>query len=155
MIDDILSSQGYVITKLEIPPEITSYINDQDWKKLDQTFLNLTLPSGSLFQLLRNYATFQSIEFIISIRDASDKDQEDGIWHDDGSRLMAFSLSLTQDDVEGGILGFKKKGQETQVYIPTPSYGEMIIFLTGVHGYEHKIYQVTKGRRIVIAGWCS
>ena len=40
MINDILSSQGYVITKQEIPPEITSYINDHDWKKLDQTFLN-------------------------------------------------------------------------------------------------------------------
>jgi hypothetical protein len=155
MIDPRLLNHGYFITKLELPQSIFDIVKERNWQELDRQFLIQTQPTGSLFQELRNYLNFQSIEYIISLREAQDQHQVDGIWHDDGSRLLAFSLSLTIDPVEGGILEFRQKNKNTPKLIETPKYGDMIVFLTGVHGYEHKINQVTKGSRLVIAGWCT
>ena len=112
-----------------------------------------------IFDELRKYAEFSEIEFIISIRSSLEYPDEDGIWHDDGSRLLAFSLSLTLDHegVEGGRLEIRKRGSETSPseVITTPPFGTMIVFSTGQSGFEHKINRVTSGERIIIAGWCT
>lgn len=150
-------NQGFRLENLNISPCVIECIKNSDWNKLDQEFQKLTRPGGAVFELLLNYIYFNEIEFMISIRDSDYEWEEDGIWHDDGSRLLAFSLSLTVDHQQlvGGVLGIRRKGEEEFIKIPTPALGTMIVFLTGVHGYEHRIYAVTKGRRIVIAGWCS
>lgn len=129
----------------------------EDWQTVDASIQRLTAPSGLLFQVLQQYHFFQHIEFIISVRDAADPEQEDGIWHDDGSRSMAFTLSLTPDAaaLEGGKLGIRRKGEASGVLLPTAPFGTLFLYLTGQYGVEHRIHQVTKGRRIVIAGWCS
>ena len=150
-----LFKQGYHLTYFPLSDEIKSLVVNENWQELDNEFKILTAKEGRLFKFLSDYHDFENIEFIISIRDSSNEWEEDGIWHDDGSRVFAFSLSLTLDDVKGGRLGLRARGQEQFVQIPTPSFGGIILFLTGIYGFEHKIHQVLKGKRIIIAGWCS
>ena len=123
---------------------------------IDELFKKITQPDGSLFNYLKKFHDFESIEFIISLRSSNNPDEEDGIWHDDGSRLMAFSLSLTNSPPKrGGHLSFRKKESSIEDQIPTPDYGNIIIFLTGTYGFEHKTNAVLDGERLIIAGWCS
>lgn len=150
-------SQGFCLENLNISQYVKHLVVQEDWKSLDEEFQRLTQKGGEIHSYLLKYIYFKNIEFIISIRDSTNEWEEDGIWHDDGSRVLAFSLSLTLDheNLEGGVLGVRKKGEVEFHKIPTPPFGTIIVFLTGVHGYEHKIHQVTKGKRIIIAGWCS
>lgn len=148
---------GYHLTAFVLPPGVERLIEAEDWTRIDQLFRELTAPDGALYLFLRTFHDFQTIEFIISVRDSSNPWEEDGIWHDDGSRVFAFSLSLTlvPEKIEGGKLGIRKKEETIFNEIETPSFGEIILFLTGLYGYEHKIHRVIKGKRIIIAGWCS
>lgn len=152
-----LFQNGFFLTHLPLPSEVKEMVKNEDWKNLDEAMLKLTQRGGQLFSFLQTFHDFSAIEFIISIRDSQNEWEEDGIWHDDGSRVFAFSLSLTlhPEEIEGGRLGIKRKGEEHFVEVPTPSFGGIILFLTGLYGFEHKIHQVKKGRRIMIAGWCS
>lgn len=147
--------QGYLITTFPLSPTIPHLVDNENWQALDQEFQLLCQKNGALFQYLKNFCDFNSIEFIISIRDGSNPDEEDGIWHDDGSRLMAFSLSLTKLEIQGGVLEIKHQSGNPHHHLPTPRFGEIIIFLTGVHDFHHKINRVIKGKRIIIAGWCA
>lgn len=151
-----LFQNGFHISYFPLGEEIRQLVMNEDWEGLDREIKKLTSPGGSLFNFLQEFHSFNEIEFIISIRDAKN-DWEDGIWHDDGSRVFAFSLSLTlnPDEIEGGRLGIRAKGSENFLEIPTPGFGTIILFLTGIYNVEHKIHQVKKGRRIIIAGWCS
>ena len=150
-----LFSRGYHLSFFPLSDEIRGLVDREAWVELDEEFKKLTLKDGRLFKSLQEFHDFSSIEFIISIRDAGNDWEEDGIWHDDGSRVFAFSLSLTPGDVKGGRLGLRRIGEEQFTQIPTPSFGGIILFLTGIYGFEHKIHQVTGGKRIIIAGWCS
>ena len=151
-----LLEKGFVLENVVLPAELSLAIQTENWSLVDQIFKTLTAPSGALFHQLHQHHEFNSIEFIISLRDAANDFEEDGIWHDDGSRVMAFSLSLTSEPLEGGVLEIKHKTNPTlHHYLPTPKYGEMIIFLTGEYGFLHKINRVTKNKRLIIAGWCS
>lgn len=146
---------GYQLTNFPLSHKIQQLVDQEKWVELDQEFKQLTQKDGELFNFLRHYCEFNSIEFIISIRDSENPDEEDGIWHDDGSRNLAFSLSLTKNQIQGGILEIKHKNGNPHHHIPTPQFGEIIIFLTGANDFLHKINRVTSGRRIIIAGWCS
>jgi hypothetical protein len=150
-----LFNQGYHLSYFTLDHEIKNLVTTENWQGLDDEFKKLTSKDGRLFKFLQEYHDFENIEFIISIRDSSNEWEEDGIWHDDGSRVFAFSLSLTLGDVKGGRLGLRLRGEENFIQLPTPSFGGIILFLTGIYGYEHKIHQVIKGKRIIIAGWCS
>ena len=152
-----LFGQGFHLASFSLPEKIKQLVKEENWSEVDSNFKLLTARGGELFEFLQNYHDFNSIEFIISIRDAANEWEEDGIWHDDGSRVFAFSLSLTlgPEDVEGGYLGVRRKEEINFDKIATQEFGKIILFLTGTHGFEHKIHQVTAGRRIIIAGWCS
>ncbi len=152
-----LFQNGFHLSYFPLGDDIRQLVKNEDWAKLDSEFKALTKKDGRLFNFLNEFHDFNEIEFIISIRDAKNDWEEDGIWHDDGSRVFAFSLSLTldADHVEGGRLGVRPKGSDHFLEIPTPGFGTIILFLTGLYGFEHKIHQVTAGRRIIIAGWCS
>jgi len=128
---------------------------EKKWKELDQYFLQISKPGGQLRHFFNDYLDYEKLEHIIAIRTAPD--DEDGIWHDDGSRFLGFSLSLNlhPETIEGGNLSFKKKEEKDGVAFPPQPYGTIIIFLSGLSGYEHMVSAVTKGERIVIAGWCS
>lgn len=152
-----LFTQGYHLSYFPSGDEIEALVRQADWPALDQAVAVLCAQDGSLYRFLQRFHDFSSIEFIISIRDAANDWEEDGIWHDDGSRVFAFSwsLSLSSEEIKGGRLGIRPMGQENDVQIPTPRMGGIILFLTGLYGFEHKIHQVKAGRRIIIAGWCS
>jgi hypothetical protein len=150
-----LFSRGFHLSYFPLGDEIAAMVCEERWVELDKTFQGLTQKSGRLYQFLQTFHEFESIEFIISVRDAANDWEEDGIWHDDSSRVFAFSLSLTQGDIQGGRLGIRSKDEESFLQVPTPSFGGIILFLTGLYHFEHKIHQVTQGRRVIIAGWCS
>lgn len=152
-----LFQNGFHLSYFPLGDEIREFVEAQMWQELDDAFKELTQKDGRLFNFLQTFHDFSSIEFIISIRDAKNDWEEDGIWHDDGSRVFAFSLSLTldSDSILGGRLGVRQKGEERMLEIPTPQFGGIILFLTGIYGFEHCIHQVKQGRRIIIAGWCS
>jgi hypothetical protein len=150
-----LFTQGFHISYFTLGDEIRDLVIREKWPELDAEFKKLTAKDGRLYKFLNEFHDFNEIEFIISIRDAQNEWEEDGIWHDDGSRVFAFSLSLTLEAPEGGRLGIRPIREEHFRQIPTPSFGGIILFLTGIYGFEHRIHQVTKGRRIIIAGWCS
>lgn len=151
-----LLKYGYFKSTFPITSNIGQWTKDEAWDEIDSYFQKQTSAAGELFQYLKRFEDFESIEFIISLRDGASEWEEDGIWHDDGSRVLAFSLSLKSNhDVLGGNLLFRKKGAQTATVIPPFGFGEIIVFKTGVTGYEHKVERVNAGRRIVVAGWCS
>lgn len=151
----VLLESGYLLVDFPISGEVSELIKEKKWRELDQHFLNLSIPNGELRTFLKNFLDFETLEHIIAIRNAPD--DEDGIWHDDGSRFLGFSLSLNlrPETISGGELRFKKKTEkESLIFAPLP-YGQMVLFLSGIYGYEHMVSAVTGGERIVIAGWCS
>ena len=153
----MIKERGYVLDSFHIDPIVKNWVRNEDWPQIDQYFKDLLSPNGELFHYLQKYLPFGKVETMLAVRDSSNDWEEDGIWHDDGSREFAISLSLNEnpETIEGGVLGFRKKGEENFSEIPTPKLGEMIVFLSGIHGYEHKIHQVTKGRRVILVGWFS
>ena len=152
-----LAQNGHFWVKLTLDKKIQDLVKAQNWLSLDQIFQKFCGQDGDLFKVLSLFCRINVIEFIISIRDASNPWEEDGIWHDDGSRKMAFSLSLTADvdDIEGGVLEIRKKQTTISQKISPFAFGDMLIFATGQDHFEHKINQVTKGKRVIIAGWCQ
>lgn len=152
-----LQDAGFFLKPLVLPDAVCTHVRARDWKTLDEAIGRETRTGGVIFEALRPHARFSEIEFIISIRSSHEFPDDDGIWHDDGSRVLAFSLSLTENPeaIEGGRLEVRKKGKESALEIPTPPFGTMIVFATGVWGFEHKIGRVARGERIIIAGWCT
>ncbi|MCO4793356.1 MAG: 2OG-Fe(II) oxygenase [Bacteriovoracaceae bacterium] len=145
---------GFTIINIELPDKIKDLVLAEKWTELDSKFGELLSPGGLLFKKLSDFETFQEIERIIAIREAPD---DEGIWHDDGSRKLAFSLSLTINPelVEGGVLHFRKRNSDDISKIPTLCFGSMIVFQTGQNDFEHRISSVKKGRRTICAGWCT
>ena len=143
-----------ILIPLELPDEIDQYLADKNYLALDQWIQKATLPDGVIYSALKNLLEFKFIESIIAIRSAGE--DEEGIWHDDGSRILGFSLSLTENHhlVQGGHLEFRQKGQIEFQSFPTQKKGTLICFKTGVYGFEHRVSQVKSGVRTVIAGWC-
>lgn len=155
--EEELTHNGHFKGQVVLCDTLKKAINESNWEYIDNYFQKETSPQGIIYKYLQNCTNFNSIEFIISLRDAENDWEEDGIWHDDGSRVLAFSLGLNKDvsSISGGHLHLRKKGSIEETIIPPFSFGEIIVFQTGINGYEHKIHQVIKGKRLIIAGWCS
>jgi hypothetical protein len=152
-----LRQSGYFMDKFGLSDSIKRAVLASDYNLIDSQFQDLTKPEGDIFKYLSQFCQFNSIEFIISLRDSKNDWEEDGIWHDDGSRVLAFSLSLTLDSshVKGGELHFRKKGSPESFILPPFEFEKILVFQTGTNGYEHKIHAVEAGQRLIIAGWCS
>ena len=150
-------TNGFHLTSFPLDEKIMHWVREEKWDDLDSHFKKMTREGGELFSFLQKFHDFTSMEFIISIRDSKNEWEEDGIWHDDGTRVFAFSLSLTEPagTLDGGRLEIRRKNEAQLESIPTPKAGSIILFLTGVHGFEHRTRAVTQGKRIIIAGWCS
>ena len=150
-----LQATGHIIVDFPLTPSVLDFLQNKKWIELDDYFLFISKPNELLHQFLSEYLDFETLEHIIAIRSAPD--DEDGIWHDDGSRFLGFSLSLNLDPqtIAGGQLLFKRKNTSHINHFPPQPLGKMILFLSGLYGYEHMVSAVTRGERIVIAGWCS
>ena len=156
MLIKTLVGRSHTKISLELPDCWRKAIMDENWPLLDFYTGEFTSPGGIIFEALSPYKKFQSIERILSIRRHPD---EDGIWHDDGSRVLAFTLSLMENpqDIIGGDLLIRPKCTDDDqiVRIPPQEYGTLLVFKTGVEGYEHRVLKVTQGMRIICAGWCT
>jgi hypothetical protein len=150
-----LLETGFVLTQFPLEAKVLELLQEELWNDLDHYFLEISRPGGVLRNFLLEFLDFHLLEHIIAIRKAPL--DEEGIWHDDGSRHLGFSLSLNRkcDQISGGELAFKKKEGPTGHIFSAQPYGTIILFLSGLYGYEHRVSAVTKGERIVIAGWCS
>lgn len=148
---------GFIRVSLPLNSDIMTDLITENWNSLDANFQLLSKRDAPVFKLLSQLRSFSEIENIISIRDAKNEWEEDGIWHDDGSRVLAFSLGLNLKTslIKGGELLLRKKKSTKITSIKPIQYGDIIIFKTGVDLFEHKVCAVTKGQRIIIAGWCS
>lgn len=147
--------------QVELPEEFLAHLLKNDLQSLDIAYQNSLKPKAFLWSFLENFCKFKSLEGIVAVREAPQDDQ--GIWHDDGSRALAFSLSLNLEpkSIEGGELLLRprfqfKDNEDTGATVFTVRpYGTILLFKTGLDGFEHRVTQVTKGKRIVLAGWCS
>lgn len=150
----MLLPNGHLKYAIELEPKVQQLVLAQDWSALDQLAKTWLGPSGKIHDKLAQHCDFTSTEHILALREAPD---DEGIWHDDGSRLMAFSLSLTLNHqaVIGGEIMLREKGQINGVNYPTQPWGTLIIFNTGRDGYEHRVSAVHTGKRLVLAGWCT
>lgn len=151
----LIRVQGFRQFHLDLPSKWREWRIEENYYELDLAIAQELKPEGLLGQLFSSIGSYQSTEHILSLREAPD--DEDGIWHDDGSRNFAFSLGLNLEPeiIQGGHLSLRKKGQlEGQRFSPL-AWGEMIVFLTGVWGYEHQVSKVEKGKRLIAAGWLS
>lgn len=158
---NMLQDYGYFVVDFfsllanEEIAQVKNEVAKQKWVQLDQRVQGWNEKEGVLFKYLSQFSSFSAMEHIIAIRQAPD--DEDGIWHDDGSRVLAFSLSLNllPKNIKGGELLFKHKDSPLTHIIAPLEFGEMIVFLTGTSCYEHKVNAVTEETRIVVAGWCQ
>ena len=155
ILDSQLMNQNIIQRSYPLPAEIIEYVKAENWLAIDRYFLEAEKPNGALFDFMKKFLQFTSIEHIISIR--TTPDDEDGIWHDDGSRILGFTLSLTPnpEKIVGGHLRFRLKIENNFIELPIRPMGEMLIFKTGIYGFEHMVSAVTQGKRVLIAGWCS
>lgn len=148
-------TDGYVIEEIMLPHQTRSLVIAQDWKKLDQLMAYLVAPTGHVFEKLKKYASFNSIEHMLALRDGANPEEEDGIWHDDSSRVLAFSLSLNFYGLPtGGELEIRPRQGEGKMLGPYGP-GRMIVFRTGKDNFEHRTHKVQSGLRLVCAGWCN
>lgn len=152
-----LFSSGYFLHSFSLDAALMSLVELEKWDEVDLYFKKLTSSDGELFLFLQQFHSFNQIETMLSVRDSKNDWEEDGIWHDDGSRVLALSLSLTLKPHEllGGTLELRKKNEQNCISISTPDFGTGIVFLTGVHGYEHRTRKVLKGKRVILVAWCS
>lgn len=152
-----LFKEGFLLFPFKLDDSLNQMLEQENWPEVDQYFLALTKPGGAIFNALQTFHPFSQIETMISIRNGENEWEEDGIWHDDGSRVFAFSLSLNvkPESIQGGSLELRLKNQDESQSISTPGFGQAILFLTGIHGYEHRTRQVIQGKRIMLVGWCS
>lgn len=152
--NESLMANGHILIDYPYAMELLPLVKNQDYQALDQLFLNDSKVNGKLNQFLQAFYPYNFLEHILAIRTPPD---DDGIWHDDGSRHFGFSLSLNLDheNILGGELLVRKKNSQLETkYYPQP-FGKMIIFLSGEFGFEHKVNKVTKGSRFIAAGWGS
>jgi hypothetical protein len=149
-----LEQSGIYQTVLKFPKEMSEAIATENWNEVDSLLFKYLESGGLLYNELIKFHPFDHTEHIIAIRKSTT--DEDGIWHDDGSRHIAFTWSFNDDPhLTGGELLFrKKKSNETKTIEPPPKE-TLVIFLTGHYHYEHKVNKVTNGTRKTIAGWCT
>jgi hypothetical protein len=153
-----IGREGLLHNNFELPTAWEKYIQNEEWAELDHfagQFLQKDQPLG---RYLGQIYDFKQIEHILALRQAPG--DEEGIWHDDGSRALAFSLSLNlrPSIIKGGKLFLRPKGSqdkssEKTVY-PRP-WGQITLFATGQQGWEHRTECVSGGSRLVLAGWLT
>lgn len=136
-----------------VPASWSEALDVKDWGKLDELASASLSSDGDLFEVLNSFCPIKKIEHILSLRSAPD---EIGIWHDDGSRELAFSLSLNKIKFGGKGLSLRKKNQpDTALSLGFRAFGTLTLFLTGQDDYEHRTEEVTSGERLVLAGWIN
>lgn len=148
-----LFSDGHYSQKWEVPASWNQCIKEQNWEELDRLAGQSLEKGGELHEKISKLCPIHKTEHILSLRSAPD---ETGIWHDDGSRDLAFSLALSFEPFEGRGLSLRKKNQsDTAISLGFRPYGTLTCFLTGANDFEHRTEEVLSGERLVLAGWIN
>jgi hypothetical protein len=159
-----IKHNGFLKTQLVMSAPWHKVVQECHYAQLDRLASQSLIPGGYLFEkmneLLPSYfsRSQQKIEHIISLREGPQSIDEEGIWHDDGSRLLAFSLSLNKhyENIKGGQLSLRQKDQREEVMVIGPRpFGTLHLFCTGQDDWEHKTSRVHTGSRLVLAGWLT
>ncbi len=155
-----LLENPFLVHKLELPEEFKFFVEKADYFQLNIVYEQSLKPHGFLRTFLENHCVFSDLDGIIAKREAPNDDE--GIWHDDGSRSMGFSLSLNlfPENISGGNLLIRERflysdsNDLGSTIFPPQAFGTIVLFKTGQDGFEHRVTKVTAGKRIVLAGWC-
>jgi hypothetical protein len=159
-----LKEKGFKHFQIDIPVLWRELLNVKDYQTLDQEAGKFIGHSGPLYSYIRDEfpdyfeKSQNGFEYIISVRKGPQDIDEDGIWHDDGSRLLAFSLSLNLEpnSIHGGELLFRARSSKENTFsLETRPFGTLTVFATGQDGWEHKTSLVHNGTRVIMAGWLS
>lgn len=159
-----LKQKGYTHFLPDLPTSLKSLVENQRYDELDKVAGELIAPNGYLYNYIKKKfpsyfeKSLYGFEYIISVRKGPQDIEEDGIWHDDGSRLLAFSLSLNinPDLIKGGELLFRPRNDKNNISsLDTRAFGVLTVFATGQEGWEHKTSLVSKGTRVIMAGWLT
>ena len=159
-----LDDKGAVHLNITLTESWRLAASDYNFSSLDHLASNSLKKNGFIFETIKQHLPHyfsrmkHGFEHILSLRQGPQEEEFDGIWHDDGSRLLAFSLSLNieHSNIKGGHLSLRKKGTivGSQSILPRP-FGVLTIFATGQERWEHKTNNVQEGSRIVLAGWLT
>ncbi|MCR9205300.1 MAG: 2OG-Fe(II) oxygenase [Halobacteriovoraceae bacterium] len=151
-------------TTVNIPLSLQNQIADKAYENLYREFVGAMDDGQFLSKCLKGLfpASFRDrpfdFELMLSLRAGPQDEDQEGIWHDDSSRDLIFSLSLTEsfETIEGGELSLRKLDQKDQIIqISTQSFGTLLFFPSGNGGWEHKISRVKAGNRLVLVGWLT
>lgn len=147
-------TEGFRLLELSLPAEARALALAENWPALDA--LMGAWVRATLAPRLQELARFTHLEHMLALREGDNPEEEEGIWHDDSSRVLAFSVSLNFWELPtGGTLGIRPLGSSAGLELGPYPPGTVIVFQTGQGGFEHRTSQVLKGRRLVCAGWCS
>ena len=149
-----LHNIGVTQELLSLPEELKQLAFKENWQELEKYFASHIQNKTGFYQKISSLLKIENIEYMLALRLPPD---EDGIWHDDGSRELGFSISLClgPEEISGGEFCFKSKTEkETRLFKPG-EFGTLTCFRTGKYGFEHKVSQVLSGRRLMFVGWCN
>jgi len=151
----LLRQQGWLKFAIKLPSTIEQNVRAQNYELLDREVAKLLDSGGELRLIFNEFLVIEKTEFILTLRQPPD--DEDGIWHDDGSRELAFSLGLNLEPqkIIGGELELRHKKGDLGYQFSPLSWGEVLVFLTGVHGWEHRVLRVHHHHRLHAAGWIN
>lgn len=159
-----LRESGFKVFQLDLPLTWGKMVDERDFEQLYSHCLSAMNDGQLLSNVLKPHFldltkdTKFDYELMLALREGPQTLDDEGIWHDDASRDMAFSLSLNSrpEDIIGGNLHIRSKEfPENNFNIPTQPWGNIIIFATGRYGWDHKVNRVTHGNRLVLVGWLS
>lgn len=146
-------TKGHNSQKWSVPSTWIEAIRERNWSQLDSLAASSLTLDGELFEIISKFCSINKTEYLISLRESPD---EAGIWHDDGSRDLAFSLALSLAPFEGMGLSLREKNQpDTAISLGPREFGTLTCFLTGSNQYEHRTEEVLSGERLVLAGWIN
>jgi hypothetical protein len=158
-----LKENGYLKMRFSLPSSWREFVKNEDYERLYQEAQKEMLPNGVLGEKL--FEIYQECriekahwELMLAKRVGPQDPEEDGIWHDDGSRNLAFSLSLNEhpDEISGGELYLRPKDRPLKVtQLSTLPWGEGYLFATGKLNWEHRISLVSSGNRLVLVAWVT
>lgn len=159
-----MNSTGHTTLAVDIPPKWRNLVQNDEYDTLYEECLLATETGQWLHKHLKSLTTEVlgkgdfSLELMLAKRQGPQDEEDEGIWHDDASRDLAFSLSLNESPqtIVGGELGLRRKQNPQEIsFIETQPWGTMLVFHTGKKGWDHKITRVTSGNRLVLVGWLT
>lgn len=149
---------------LELPLSWRNYVLTKDWDALYKACLDALKDGQFLFNTLKSLTSenFQTelfdYEIMLAQRVGPQDEEEEGIWHDDGSRDFALSISLNPEpeNIKGGEVFVRQKSAPDVIKcLENLPWGHFWAFPTGKYGWDHRTSRVTYGNRLVLVIWVT